>query len=185
MKRLFSSLPFLPLFLAPLFLAPLLLTSACSTSLTRDIEVEVLAEPEAVMSPYKTYAWLAGAQVVFDPDGLWEPPDTDIDADVRFIINRELRKKGIYENSAKPDIYVAYAAGIDMEALQLSENPDSGKKLLTAIPKAALVVALVDAGTGYLVWLGQAVGNAQQAPDAKTTRKRIEYAVVEMFKQLQ
>ena len=162
----------------------LLLVSACSITPTKDIEVDAAADPKVSFSGYKTYSWLAAARIVYDPEGLWEPRDVDIDAEVQLMINNELRKRGVAEASKNPDMLVAYAAGVDMTSLELKHNPETKQKLLENIPSAALIVALIDADTGYVMWLGEAVGEVQQDADEATVRARIEYAIREMFRLL-
>lgn len=165
-------------------LAFIILLTACSTAPTKDIKVDAEADPKASFSGFKTYAWLAAAQIMFDPEGQWEPRNVDLDAEVQFMINSQLRKRGISEVSSNPDMYVAYAAGIDMTALDLKESPETKEKMLANITKAALVVALIDADTGFVIWLGEAVGNVQQQADEATVRARIDYAISEMFSML-
>jgi hypothetical protein len=162
----------------------MMLLSACTTVPTQDIRVEADSDPKASFSGFKTYAWFAAAQLLHDPEGQWEPRNVDIDAKVQLIINRELQKRGIVEVNNSPDMLVAYAAGVDMTSLGLKENPNTKEKLLENIPKAALVIALIDADTGYVVWLAEAVGEVQEQADAATVSARIEYAVSEMFRLL-
>ena len=159
----------------------ILVTSSCAT-LTSDIEVESHANPDVNYDSYKTYAWAGSAQIIFDPVGQWEQPTLDMDEEVKFVINRELRNYGIYPVEKNPDLLVAFAAGIDTTVLELKENPDSDKKVLTNVPKAALLIALIDANTGYVVWLGFAVGDVQQQQSVENIRARIAYAVSEIFK---
>jgi len=167
-----------------LSLALIVLLTACTTIPTKDIQVDAEADPKASFSVFKTYAWLAAAQIMFDPEGQWEPRNVDIDAEVQLIINNELHKRGIVEVNNNPDMLVAYAAGIDMTTLGLKANPETREKLLENIPSAALVVALIDVDTGYVIWVGEAVGNVQQQADEATVRARIEYAIGEMFRLL-
>jgi hypothetical protein len=98
------------------------------------------------------------------------------------VINRELRNYGIYPAEKDPDLLVGFAAGIDTTVLELKEDPNSDKKVLTNVPKAALLIALVDAHTGYVVWLGFAVGDVQEQQSVENIRARIDYAVSEIFK---
>ena len=86
------------------------------------------------------------------------------------------------EVQSHPDLLVAFAAGVDMTNLELKEDPESEKEMLTNVPKAALVVALIDANTGYTVWLGFAEGDVQEQQTIENIRARIEYAVTEIFK---
>jgi len=155
--------------------------SSCVT-LTNDIEVETHASPDADFSAYKSYAWVGSAQIVFDPIGQWEQPTLDTDEEVKFNINRELRSKGLFEVTSDPDLLVAFAAGVDMTYLELKEDPDSQKQVLTNVPKAALIIALIDAHTGYTVWLGFAEGQVQEQQTIENIRKRIDYAVSRIFK---
>lgn len=155
--------------------------SSCAT-LTSDIEVESHANPGVNYDSYKTYAWAGSAQIIFDPIGQWEQPTFDMDEEVRFVINRELRNYGIYQIEKDPDLLVAFAAGIDTTVLELKEDPNSDKKVLTNVPKAALLIALIDANTGYAVWLGYAVGDVQKQQSVENIRARIDYAVSEIFK---
>jgi len=158
----------------------IIITSSCAT-LTSDIEVETQADPDVDLNSYKTYAWAGSAQIVFDPVGQWEQPTLDTDEEVRFAVNRELRNHGLNQVGNNPDLLVAFAAGVDMTVLELKEDPKHDKKILTNVPKAALVIALVDANTGYVVWSGYAVGNAQQQQTIDNIRARIDYAVSKIF----
>jgi hypothetical protein len=160
--------------------ATVLVTTSCAT-LTDDIEVESHANPDVDYQAYKTYAWLGSAQIIFDPVGQWEQPTLDTDEEVKFVINRELRARGLHQVTNKPDLLVAFAAGIDTTLLELKENPNSTKKVITNVPKAALLIALIDANTGYTIWLGYAVGDAQQQQSIERIRTRIDYAVKEIF----
>lgn len=161
-----------------------ILLSSCTTVPTGDIRVDAEADPKAGFSGYKTFAWFAAAQIVHDPEGQWEPRNVDIDAEVQTIINSELRKRGMVEDNSRPDMLVAYAAGIDMASLGLKTDPATEEKLLENIPSAALVIALIDADTGYVIWIAEAVGEVQQEADAATVRARIEHAIGEMFRLL-
>ena len=66
-------------------LAFIMLLTACTSTPTKDIKVDAEADPKASFSGYKTYAWLASAQILFDPDGQWEPRNVDLDA-VELVI---------------------------------------------------------------------------------------------------
>ncbi len=169
------------LFFALALLTTAIITTSCAT-LTSDIEIETHANPDVNYNAYKTYAWAGSAQIVFDPVGQWEQPTLDMDEEVRFVINRELRARNINQVQDQPDLLVAFAAGIDTTILELKDNPDSDKKVLTNIPKAALVIALTDAKTGYAVWLGYAEADVQPQQTIENIRTRIDYAVSEIFK---
>lgn len=163
------------------FTLAILLLFGCAT-LTSDISVETHSVPDIDYSRYKTYAWLGNAQIVFDPIGQWEQPTLDTDEEVRFLVNRELREHGLSPVNKEPDLFVTFASGVDMTALELKEDPKTQKKVLANIPKAALLIALVDARTGYTVWLGYATGYVQKQQSIENIRQRIDYAVSRIFR---
>ena len=66
---------------ALLFVSVVMLLSSCASTPTKDIAVDVQADPKANFSGYKTYAWLGAAAIINDPHGQWEPPTFDADAD--------------------------------------------------------------------------------------------------------
>jgi hypothetical protein len=162
----------------------ILLLGGCATIPTQDIRVEARADPKANFSGYKTYDWLGAAAIVNDPYGQWEPPQFDGDAEITFLIDRELRKRGISQSAVGPDMVVAYAAGIDMEALELKVDPASKIDTLENVAKGGLVVVLMDNESGFVIWAGQATADIQENIDAQTVRARMDYAVSKMFKQL-
>ncbi|MDT8282060.1 MAG: DUF4136 domain-containing protein [Gammaproteobacteria bacterium] len=157
-----------------------LLISSCAT-LTSDIVIESHFASEVNFNNYKSYSWAGSSKIVFDPIGQWKQPTLDTEDEVKLNISRELHDKGLIEVHNKPDLLVAFSAGIDITYLELIENPDSKEKILTNVPKAALVIALVDANTGYTVWMGTAEGDMQQQQNIENIRARIKYAVSEIF----
>jgi hypothetical protein len=79
---------------------------------------------------------------------------------------------------------VAFAAGIDMASMAIDIDPKSGLEVLENVPMGALTVILVDANTGLAIWGGVATAEIQQSPDQDTIKKRLDFAVTGMFKQL-
>lgn len=167
-----------------LFITCALFIVACATVDTQDINVGAEADPKVQFSGYKTYTWLGSAQIIYDPVGKWEPPKFDADTEIKFLIDRELRKRGMAQTTSNPDVIVLFAAGIDMEALQLKENPESTDVILKKVPQGALIIALIDSSTGYVMWRGTATGNIQKTPSQEAVRKRLDYAVTKVLKLL-
>jgi len=157
--------------------------TGCSTFPKDDIQVESEVSPKANMSGYKTYTWLAAVGILEDSDGYWEPPKFDADAEIEFRINEALRKRGMTESSSDPDIYIAYALGVNMDALELKTDPESKLESLENVPKAGLVVMMIDAETGFVNWVSVATGEMKNA-DQETQKKRLEYTINTMFKDL-
>jgi hypothetical protein len=170
-------------FSAALFLCFFLL-SACATIPTKDIAINADADPQVHFTSYKSYAWLATAGIMHDPEGKWEPPGYDVDAEIKFLIDSALRKRGWTENTINPDVYVAYVVGVDMAALKLKENQKTMISTLENVPAGALLVVLIDARSGEAVWAGQATAEMQEGLDMDTRKKRLDYAVTKMLKQV-
>ncbi|VAW52773.1 hypothetical protein MNBD_GAMMA06-1101 [hydrothermal vent metagenome] len=162
-------------------IASIFFITSCAT-LTQDIKVEIHADSGADFSTFKSYAWASSEQIVFDPIGQWEQPTLNTDKEVKFNINQELRAKGLFETQDNPDLLVTFSAGVDMTHMELKQNPDSPKNVLTNAPKAALVIALIDTRTGYTVWLGFAEGDVQPQQTIENIRARIDYAVSKILK---
>ncbi len=159
-----------------------LILAACASPLTQDIEVDAEADPRANLAGYNTYAWLGSAAILYDPKGKWEPPEFDADAEIKFLIDRELRKRGMKEVAANPDMIIGYAAGIDMEALQLVEDKEAKIQMLQNVPSGSLVIVLIDGQTGNPVWASAAVADIKQNISSEDARKRLDYAVTHMFR---
>jgi len=156
----------------------------CASVPTKDIEIDAQADPKANFSGYKTYAWLGSAAILNDPYGQWEPPAFDADSEIKYLVDRELRKRGMLQNSVDPDLIVAFAAGINMDALELKVDSKSQMETLTNVPRGGLVIALVDSESEFVIWAGIATADVQKQPDTKTAKARLDYAVTKLFKKL-
>lgn len=169
-----------------LFLFVLLITflAACATVPTQDIKVDAQSDPKANISAYKTYSWLASAAIIHDSYGQWEPQSFDADAEIRGLFDRELQKRGMTVNNSAPDVLVAFAAGIDMDALGIKTDPKTGKDMLANIPQGGLVVTLIDSDTGFAIWVGVITADVQQNADAETVKARLSYAIKKLIKKL-
>jgi uncharacterized protein YceK len=161
-----------------------LLLAGCATVPTGDIKIDSQVAAHANFSAYRTYAWLASAQIVNDPAGNWEPPQFDADAEIKWLIDREMRIRGINEVTAFPDMFVAFVAGVDMTQLALKQDPATKMELLENAPKGALVVMLIDGTSGDAVWAATAVGNVDKNRSAEESKARLDYAVTAMFRRL-
>jgi len=164
-------------------LALVLLVAGCA-SVTKDIVVDTDMDPKANLKGYSTYTWLASAAILYDPEGKWEPPQFDADAEIKFLIDRELRKLGMIESAANPGLIVAFAAGIDMAVMEIKIDPESKLETLRDVPMGALVVALIDGKTGLAIWGGVATAEIQENPGLDVIKKRLDYSVSSMFKKL-
>ena len=167
-----------------LFLIMIMFVAGCTSVPTKDINIDVQADSKANLSGYKSYTWLGSAAIINDPSGQWEPPGFDADAEIVYLLDRELRARGKSESSTAPDMIVAFAAGIDMAALDLKMDPETKIDKLENVPQGGLVVILVDSSTGFVVWVGIATAEIQDNIDAATVKARLDYAVTQMMRQL-
>jgi hypothetical protein len=161
-----------------------LLLGACANPLTRNIDIDSEASATADFAGFRTYQWLATAQIMNDPEGQWEPRGLDADAEIRFLINRELRARGIVEVAENPDLFVAYIAGVDMAAMEWREDPETKLQVLEEQPEGALAVVLVDAKTGDPVWGAVAADRVEKQLSVADARTRLDFAVTRMFRRL-
>jgi hypothetical protein len=165
-------------------LALALFVGACANPLTKNINVDSQASAGADFSALKTYQWLAAAQILNDPDGQWEPRGFDADAEIRFLIDRELRKRGFTVVESNPDVFVAYVGGVDMDSMDWKVDPQTKLQVLSNQPEGALAVVLLDVNTGDPIWGAIASDNVEGQQNADDARTRLDYAVTQMFKRL-
>lgn len=170
MKKLLSLL---------LVLSSLLILS-CASSF-KDIKIQAETNPKVDWSKYKTYVWGGSAKLIMDPENRWVSPKVDVNAELRFLINQELRKRGFTEVRVDGDFSVTTAIGVKMDAMTIKEDPDSKMELLQNIPQSALTIIMIDGKTREPVWIGLATGEALAKGDANLAKKRLDYAVSEIF----
>ncbi len=159
------------------------LVSGCVTVPVSDIEIATDADPKVNFSAYKSYAWLGSAQILNDPQGKWEPPGFDADAVITALIDRELTRRGMVETDSYPDMLVAYALGVDMGMMKIKKDRAANVDVLENVPSGALAVLLIDPETEFVTWAGVAMAELQNHSD-EIAKKRLNYAITQMFKQL-
>lgn len=160
------------------------LLNACGSSLTADIKTESAADEKVNFAGMKSYAWYAGLGALNDETELWADPKFDMLGEFKFVIDRELRKKGFSE-STKPDVFVAFLVVANVDQVkkideQRSENLDN----LKGVGKGALVIELIDAESAKTIWLGAATAEVSSKFTDEERKQRIDYAVSELIGQL-
>ncbi len=160
------------------------MVSGCASSLTKDIQIEAEADPKTDFSGYHTYTWLGSATIVNDPLGQWEPASFDADTEIKFLLDRELRKRGMTESRSNSDFIVTFAAGVDMTNLDLKEDPESKKSVLVNVPKGGLLVAFVDSESGFVIWSGVATADVLKRAEIDIAKKRLDFAVRKLIGQV-
>jgi hypothetical protein len=156
----------------------------CAHQATRDIQTTVKVDPKANMAGYKTYAWAGGIGALNDPDHVWTPTEFNVDAEVRFQVDKELRGKGLTVAQDQPDLNVMYLMIVDTDKQAAELRQKYGPKAdISGLSEAALVIGLVDTETGFVVWLGAARAPAHPFRDDETAKLRIKTAIANMFKE--
>jgi len=167
-----------------LFIIACLVLSGCKPVATGDIKVQAQANPKTNFDGYKTYGWSKTVMIVNDPYGQWEPPAFDADAEIRNLIEQQLRSRGMKEDPLLPDLIVGFSAGVNIDAYKIKVDPNTKMDILEQVPKGGLVVVFMDGETGMVNWVGMATAEVQKQPSTETVKKRLDYAVTEMFKKL-
>ncbi|VAW64101.1 hypothetical protein MNBD_GAMMA09-1280 [hydrothermal vent metagenome] len=177
MKTLFTALT-----LAFLFTLNACTSMSTSTSNT-DMTFESDTDPKANFSGYKSYMWMGSASMLNDPDSQWVNPDFDANAEIKLLIDNALRAKNMTETAQKPDVIIGYALGVNMGNIEYKENPDKTFKTLEAAPKGALIIIMVDAETGVVIWASSAKADIQ-GNTGENAKNRLKYAVEKMLSTL-
>lgn len=156
----------------------------CSKAPTSDIKTQAVADESVKFSAYESYAWFAGIGIVRDETGRWDDGDLDITAELKFLIDRTLRDRGLTEASTSPSLFVGFLVAADVN--QLEEVKARGAKVasLEGTGESALVIELIDAETGHTVWPGVASADVQTGRTNDEVKARLDYAVTKLFDQL-
>ena len=154
---------------------------AMTPEYARDIEVAAEAAPQVDLKGYSRYGWYGAGAVLVDEEGRWEPPSFDVDSEIRFLVDSQLRGKGLTEDSVKPDLLMVMTLGVNMDALKTLKVDKEEHGVIRNVPSGALVLMLVDASTSKPVWIGAARADVKQGLDEATVKARLKYAVERVF----
>ena len=158
---------------------------SCSSTPTSDIRVQSAADAKSNIAAYKTYAWDTNAGLLHDRTGMWAPKDMDPQAEVKFLIDKKLRGRGMTEVQQSPDLLVLTLIVADVKELEeVKEKGGEAAAKLDLVGKGALVVELVDAKTTKTIWLGAAAGDVRYSNTAEVSKERLAYAVDKLFDEL-
>ena len=152
------------------------ITACVSTS---DIQVEKAKSEKVNLDGYKTYQFIEDSGFIEDERKTPVLKNMNISEEIEQMINSELAKKGKTPVSKDPDFFVAYLGGADMDAVK-SKLDKNGKEVLEKSPEAALVLLLIDADSGSIIWMSTAEGEAKGG-SADDVKKRLDFAVKEML----
>lgn len=145
--------------------------------------VEVAYDHSVDFAQFKTYAWVKGL-----PAGNPEIHKLIVDQ-----VDRHLQSKGLQRVEGSADLHVAYYTSLDeninTSAVEYMKNTDwrrwgehdqvYGPKMV-AMPKAGMVLDLIDASANRLVWQGHA--KDAYTPNVGRAKKRVIKAAEKLFK---
>jgi len=160
-------------------LAALMIVGITACVSTSDIQVEKAKSEKVNLDGYKTYQFIEDSGIVEDTRNTTIQKTMNVTEEIEQMINSELAKKGKVPVSKNPDFFVAYLGGADMDAVK-SKLDKNGKEVLEKSPEAALVLLLVDADSGSIIWMSTAEGEAKGG-SADDVKKRLDFAVKEML----
>jgi len=160
-------------------IAALLIVGVTGCVSTSDIQVEKAQSEKVNLDGYKTYQFIEDSGIIEDTRNKTVAKNINVTEEIEQMINSELAKKGKTPVSKDPDFYVAYLGGADMDAVK-SKLDKNGKEVLEKSPEAALVLLLIDADSGSIIWMSTAEGEVKSG-SADDVKKRLEYAVKKML----
>ena len=160
-------------------LAALMITGVTGCVSTSDINVEKAQSEKVNLDGYKTYQFIEDSGIVEDTRSTTISKNMNVSEEIEQMINSELAKKGKTPVSKDPDFFVAYLGGADMDAVK-SKLDKNGKAHLEKSPEAALVLMLIDADSGSIIWMSTAEGEVKGG-DADSIKKRLNYSVKKML----
>ncbi len=158
---------------ARIAVALLLVWSAACAYVPVDVESDAVSRSSVA----KTWNWLPRPPVAHG-----EADFTLIDERVRPDVERELAARRFKRvEKERPDYLVTYYAALDKpiaaDAITYAAGVPAAAKLVSDYPQGSLVVDVLDAKTGRLIWrgVGRRVFNAEQTPEER--KQRIDDAV--------
>jgi hypothetical protein len=146
---------------------------------TSDIQVDSTQSDKVDLKGYKTYQFIEGSGIAKDTSKKTLTKSESVSAEIEEMINEELAKKGKVPVSKDPDFFVAYLGGADHEAVK-KRLDKSGKEIIEKSPEAALVLMLVDADSGAIIWMSTAEGELKNSTPEER-KKRIKYTIRKML----
>jgi hypothetical protein len=159
---------------------------ACASGTpTGDIRVHSAADAKANLGAYKSYAWQSSDGVLLDRTGVWTSKDVDAQAEVMYLVNKNLRGRGMTVAREQPDLLVSLLIVADVNDIEAIKN-ERGEALsgFDPVGEGALVVELIDASTGKTVWIGGAEGEIRGSRSTAEGKERLSYAVDKLFEQM-
>ncbi len=158
--------------------------SGCTSStLYEGIETSAVADPKVNVKGLRTFEWAIGASIMRDTTAAWQAPDFDVNDELGFLIEKELRAKGMRPVNKNPDVYVAFLIVANVEQAKLVRDK-AGDLNLENDSAGALIVELMDPSSLKPVWRGAAVAPVRDDLTNDQRRERFAHAVHEILEKL-
>ena len=110
------------------------------------------------------------------------PTEEEFHKEIKFLVEEQLRARGMNYAVGEPDAYVAGILLVNTQADAESIKMVFGDKAdTTNLQAGALVVGLVDAKMHKTVWAGAAVAQAKQERTDAQAKERLAAAVKKIF----
>ena len=112
---------------------------------------------------------------------MWAPKAYDVGAELKLIVDRELRERG-WAESAQADVLVTLLVVADvkqLEEIKLNRAQDMAE--FVVVGEGAILIELSDAQTGKTVWMGAAGGETRSDYTTEQSKKRLAFAVKQLF----
>jgi hypothetical protein len=167
-----------------LAIALVLMLSACATDKGAEIKVKTLVDPKSNLSGYKTYAWAEQDNAIKDPNQAWVPLNFDINQELQFLTDQELRGRGLQfaAETAEPDLYASFLVVVNMESQAEALKKRYGEAAdLKNLHEGGLVVALIDPATERAVWAGTATAQVNPKRTDAEAKQLLTDAVHKIF----
>jgi hypothetical protein len=160
---------------------------ACATDKGAEIKVKTLVDPKSSLSGYKSYAWAEQDNAIKDPNQTWVPLNFDINQELQFLTDQELRGRGMEfaAETAEPDLYASFLVVVNMASQSEALRKRYGEGAdLENLHEGGLVIALIDPATDRAVWAGTAtaqVNTKRTDAEAKALLTEAVHKIFETF----
>ncbi|MBK7977612.1 MAG: hypothetical protein IPK07_31615 [Deltaproteobacteria bacterium] len=122
----------------------LAVASGCASStLYEGIQISAVSDPKVNVKGLRTYEWAIGASIMRDTTAAWQAPDFDVNDEFGFLIEKELRDRGMRPVNKNPDVYVGFLIVANVEQAKLVRDK-AGDLNLENDSAGALIIELMD-----------------------------------------
>lgn len=155
-----------------------------ASALTADIKTSAQVDQKVRFAGVKSYAWFETEATMDDSLNRWKGVGFDIPAEIQFLIERELRERGVVQVDDEPDVFIGFVAAATVDHFEQVQRRGGQVPDVEGVGESSLVIELIDADTEHTIWVGVAQGETQTGRTDEQVRARLDYMVTELLKQL-